>query len=198
MVHIIANVIKTMHLKTNQNSSQNLTAKSQIMTYIFIAHILFWLITCWMLWRNFSKVHNLSPNTFFVPLWPLRHAVCIIKWVPAGVRCPGERGENKAGWREKGCGGVFSLSPPRPPPSNSLLACQVMMEGAARASQLDLTHRGETLTAARGATQLTGKGPARPSVTVGNLYGFFGDVWMNHICTHCARSHADTYPRDRH
>lgn len=36
-----------------------------------------------------------------VPLWPLRQTGCIIKRVPAGVRCPGERGENKACWRKK-------------------------------------------------------------------------------------------------
>lgn len=48
------------------------------------------------------------------------------------------------------------LSTPLPPPSNSL-SMPSHDEGAARASLLDPTHWGETLTVAQEATQQTGK-----------------------------------------
>lgn len=98
-----------------------------------------------------------------VPLWPPHHTGCIIKWVPAGVWCPGDRGENKACWREEtplppSLPPFFLQTPssPPPPPSNSL-SMPSHDERAVRASLLDVTHRGETLTAAQGAAQQTGR-----------------------------------------
>lgn len=60
------------------------------------------------------------------------------------------------------------------PPSNSL-SMPSRDEGAVRASLLDLTHQGETLTATQGATQQTGK--ALPTKC---------DVWKLKLLWRCA------------
>lgn len=122
---------------------------------------------------------------FWVPFWPPRHTECIIKWVPAGVWCPGERGENKACWKEKTpllpvLPSFPCLSSLLPPPSNSL-SMPSHDEGAVRASLLDLTHQGERQPHKEQHSRL--EKPWQPSVMVGNLY-CSGDVRMNCICTY--------------
>ena len=133
-------------------------------------------------------------HSFWAPFWPPRHTGCIIKWVPAGVRCPGERGENEACWMERRTTLPIRLpSPPVSPPCchcrPTLLACQVMMRELWELL-CRIRHTGERHWQPHKERHTAyWKSPAKPSrVWRLETYTAFGDVWMNHVCANSITS----------
>lgn len=172
------------------------TEKHKVVAYI--AHILSWPITYWMVCYGLTSPKYTTCHTllFWVPFWPPHHTGCIIKWVPAGVWCPGERGENKACWTEKRppcCHhhppppSLLRLSSTLPPPSNSL-SMPSHDEGAVRAGSdtpgTDTDSRTRSNTA-------DWKSPANRAPWSETYTALETCEWITFAHT---RSHSDTYP----